>query len=158
MSLHTLPKNKALCVFFISKVNPLPSNILYELGSVYTVSGLYYLRINAKVSYRDMASECSVSRAHNGDYNFLRAVSNFVWHVYVLLVWRLGGNAYKFPSPWHKSSHRLLFWEVLWHQAIVVPSPLFSCFAALSPGFAWCEVFLMVYVTKPFWQQDLEFD
>jgi hypothetical protein len=30
--------------------------------------------------------------------------------------------ACKFPSPWHKSSHRLLFSELLRHQAIVVGS------------------------------------
>lgn len=88
---------------------------------------------------------------HHGDNNFLRTVSNFVWHVYVLLVWRLRGNAYKFPSPWHKSSHRLLFWEVL-----RLPRNCWSVLqcSRLSPllslGFAWCRVFLMVYVTTSF--------
>lgn len=87
--------------------------------------------------------------------NFLHPLSNFVRRVCVLLVRRVCGYACKFPSPRHKSSRWLLFWELLQRQAIVVVFPTLSSPLSLSlllspllsPGFAWCEVFLMVYVT-----------
>lgn len=66
---------------------------------------------------------------HYGVRSFLHPLSNFVWRVYVFLVRRVAGDACKFPSPWHKSSRGLLFWELLQCQAIVVG---FSILSSLS--------------------------
>jgi hypothetical protein len=71
---------------------------------------------------------------HYGGRNFLHPLSNFAWRVYVLLVRRVGGDACKFPSPWHKSSGGLLFRELLQRQAIVVAFPIFSSLSASFLG------------------------
>lgn len=134
------------------KVNLSPSKIHCGLSLFLPHLASVVWEINAKVWLRVRGND--VFGEHGilyGGRNFLHPLSNFVCRVYVLLERGVGGDACKFPSPWHKSLDGLLFWELLQRQAIVVGfqilPPALSLSSLLSLGFAWCEVFLMVYVT-----------